>query len=74
MFDVKKGKSGRDSDLDEGKGYYNHPLVSKKGLAIASLNIKGLRGHFDTFQQFLYSSIIHVLALNETKLDPHYPQ
>ena len=67
------GTIGRDSALDKGKGYYHHPLFFKKGLTIASLNINGLRGHFDELQQFLHSSNIHVLALNETKLDPHYP-
>ena len=46
----------------------------KKGLTIASLNINGLRGHFDELQLFLQSSGIHILALNETKLDPQYPK
>ena len=58
----------------EGRGYYHHPLSSKKGLTIASLNINGLRGHFDELQLFLQSSGIHILALNETKLDPQYPK
>ena len=73
MFDVKKGTNRRDSSLDRSKGYYQHPLAFQKGLSIASLNINGLRGHLDEIQQFLHSSSIHVLALNETKLDPHYP-
>ena len=46
----------------------------KKGLIIASLNINGLRGHFDELQLFLQSSGIHILALNETKLVPEYPR
>ena len=58
----------------EGRGYYHHPLSSKKGLTIASLNINRLRGHFDELQLFLQSSGIHILALNETKLDPQYPK
>ena len=58
----------------EGRGYYHHPLSSKKDLTIASLNINGLRGHFDGLQLFLQSSGIHILALNETKLDPQYPK
>ena len=52
----------------------HHPLSFKKGLTIASLNINGLRGHFDELQLFLQSSGIHILALNETKLDPQYPK
>ena len=58
----------------EGRCYYHHPSSSKKGLTIASLNINGLRGHFDKLQLFLQSSGIHILALNETKLDPQYPK
>ena len=46
----------------EGRGYYHHPLSFKKGLTIASLNINGLRGHFDELQLFLQSSGIHILA------------
>ena len=42
-----------------------------KGVAIASLNVNGLRGHLDEVQII---NGIHILALNETKLDPNYPK
>ena len=58
----------------KGRGYYNYPLSFKKGLTIASLNINGHRGHFDELQLLLQSSGIHILALNEAKLDPHNPK
>ena len=43
-------------------------------MTIASLNINGLRSHLDEVQLLIRSLGIHILALNETKLDPHYPQ
>ena len=49
-------------------------LGFKKGMAIASLNINGLRSHLDEVQLLIRSLGIHILALNETKLDPHYPK
>ena len=61
---------GRDAVLDGGKGYYQHPLVSKNDLTIASLNINGFRGH-SRDSAILHSSSINVLALTEAKLDPH---
>ena len=45
----------------------------KKGMAIASLNVKGLRSHLDEVQLLIDNLGIHVHALNETKLDPNYP-
>ena len=65
---------GGDDSLENGRGYCHHPLGHKKGLTIASLNIYGLRGHFDELQLFLQSSGIHILALNETKHAPQYPK
>ena len=44
-------------------------LGFKRGLVIASLNVYGLRGHLDEIQLLLNSLGIHILALNETKLD-----
>ena len=55
------------------RGGYRHHLDSKKGILIASLNINGLRCHFDEIQLLLDDLGIHVMALNETKLDPGYP-
>ena len=43
-------------------------------MAIASLNINGLRSHLDEVQLLNRSLGIHILALNETKLDPNYPK
>ena len=39
-----------------------------------SLNINGLRSHLDEAQLLSRSLGIHILALSETKLDPHYPK
>ena len=43
-------------------------------MAIASLNVNGLRKHFDEIQNTLFKLGIHILALNETKLDDKHPQ
>ena len=43
-------------------------------MTIASLNVNGLRRHFDEIQNILFSLGIHVLALNETKLDEKHPE
>ena len=41
----------------------NHQhLGFKKGMAIASLNVNGLRGHFDEIQVLLRDLGIHILA------------
>ena len=66
--------NGRDALPENGRGYCHHPLGFTKGITIASLNVNGLRGYFDDLQLFLENSGIHILALNETKLDPQYPQ
>ena len=49
-------------------------LGFKKDMAIASLNINGLRSHLDEVQLLIRSLGIHILALNETKLDLNYPK
>ena len=46
----------------------------KKGMAIASLNINGLRSHLDEVQFLIKDLGLHVLALNETKLDSDFPK
>ena len=56
------------------RGGYRHHLDIKKGILIASLNINGLRCHFEEIQLLLEDLGIHVMALNETKLDPEYPR
>ena len=53
-------------------GRCHQHLGFKKGMAIASLNINGLRSHLDEIQ--LLNLGIHILALNETKLDPEFPK
>ena len=45
-----------------------------KGMIIASLNVNGLRRHFDKIQNILSSLGIHILALNKTKLDEKHPE
>ena len=40
-----------------------------KGMAIVSFNVNGLRRHFDDIQNTLLNLEIHILALNEIKLD-----
>ena len=43
-------------------------------MTIASLNVNGLRRHFDEIQSILFSLGIHILALNETRLDEKLPE
>ena len=43
-------------------------------MAITSLNINGMRGHFDEIKILLTKLGIHILALNEIKIDPLYPK
>ena len=43
-------------------------------MAIAPPNINGLCSHLDEVQLLIGSLGIHILALNETKLDPNYPK
>ena len=47
----------------------NQHLGFKKGMAIASLNINGLRSHFFKVNLMIKRLGIHILALNETKYD-----
>ena len=49
-------------------------MSSNKGIAFASLNVNGLRRHFDEVQSLLVDMGLHILALNETKLDGLYPK
>ena len=42
-------------------------------MALASLNINSIRGHFDEIKFLLIQLRIHILALNEIKSDPLYP-
>ena len=50
----------------------HRPLGFKKGMAIASLNINGLRSHLDEVQLLVRDLGIHILALNVTKLNPGF--
>ena len=43
-------------------------------MAIASLNVNGLRSHLDEVKLLLKNLGIHILALNETKLDRLVPK
>ena len=49
-------------------------LGFEKGMIISSLNVNGLRRHFNEIQNILSNLSVHVLALNETKLDDNYPK
>ena len=57
-----------------GGGLCQHHLGFRKGLAIASLNINGLRGCLDEVKLLLSNLSIHFLALNETKLNKKVPK
>ena len=43
-------------------------------MAIASLNVNGLRRNLDEIQVLIKNLGLHILALNETKLDPNFPK
>ena len=49
-------------------GSHQH-IGYKKGMAITSLNVNGLRSHLDEVRLLIKDLGIHILALNETKLD-----
>ena len=55
-------------------GGIQQPLGFRKGLSIASLNVNSLQLHFDEIQCLANELEIHVLDLNETKLNPCVPQ
>ena len=57
-----------------GGGLCQQHLGFWTGLAIASLNINGLRGCPDEVKLLLSNLGIHFLALNETKLDKKSPK
>ena len=44
-------------------------LGHRKGMAIASLNVNSLLLHIDEIRMLVKELGIHILALNETKLD-----
>ena len=44
-----------------------------KGMVIASLNVNSLPVHKDEVETLLKDQGIHILALNETKIDDNYP-
>ena len=45
----------------------------KKGMVVASLNIRGLNTHIDELRLFIRDEGIHVLGINETKLGEGFP-
>ena len=55
-------------------GRCHQHLRFKKGMAVASLNINGLRSHLDEVQLLIRDLGIQILALNETKLDLEFPK
>ena len=48
-------------------------LGFRKGMVIASLNVNSLPAHKDEVETLLKDQGIHILALNETKVDDNYP-
>ena len=52
----------------------HQPLGFNKGMLIASLNVNGLRTHFDEEALLIQNLGIHILALCETKLCPSFPR
>ena len=57
-----------------GGGSCQQHLGFKKGMVIASLNVNSLRSHLDEVQLLIRNLGIHILALNETKLDRLVPK
>ena len=57
----------------------DHPVLShqwrgfKGGMSIASLNVNGIRSHIDEIKLLMCTLEVHIMALNETKIDPGYP-
>ena len=51
---------------------FHQHLSFERGLKIASLNVNGLRSHHDEIHLLLRNHDIHIIAINETKLDPNY--
>ena len=53
--------------------HYHRLQHSHKGLKIASLTVIGTRGHHDELKHLVVDTGLHVLALNETKVDNDVP-
>ena len=49
-------------------------LAFRKGMVVASLNINSLLLHKDDLTSILFEKGIHIMALNETKLDKKMPK
>ena len=47
-------------------------LGFRKGMVIASLNVNSLPAHIDEIRLLLHKKNIHILALNEAKIDSDY--
>ena len=62
-----------DQDNVSKTGCHQH-MGYRKGMAIASHNVNGLRSHLDEVKILMADLGIHILALNETKLAPDYPK
>ena len=67
-------KTGEDGCSTGQSDLFRQRLGFKKGMAIASLNVNGLRSHLDEVQLLMNNLGIHILALNENKLDPNHPK
>ena len=71
---LESAVGGASQSNNVGGGSYQQHLGFKKGMAIASLNVNGLRSHLDEVQLLVRNLGIHILALNETKLDRSVPK
>ena len=56
------------------RGWYCQHLDFKKGMSIASLETNGFICHFEEIQLLLGDLGVHVMAVNETKVDPKNPR
>ena len=71
----RKPETFKNTDQDNvSKTWCHQHMGYRKGMAIASLNVNGLRSHFDEVKILMADLGIHILALNETKLAPDYPK
>ena len=56
------------------RGFPYQRLRLKKGMAIAFLNVNGMISHLDEIKTLLIQLGLHILALDEIKIDPLYPK
>ena len=55
--------------LDQQGSTINNPIPSKRGFKLASLNVNKLSTHIDEIRTLFADKCLHVLPIQETKLD-----